>query len=205
MTPATPSFRVTKANVQQRLHQFASGQANLLISTSVAEEGMDIPAANCVIRFDPVINTVSFSQSRGRGRQEDSSFVIMSEQSGRSAETLARAEQQQLEIVQTFQPTERDTAFIERERTAQEQRERAARSSLNSAPAAGVLLSLNLYCKKTKVDLREHMCKESGDWTCTLVYESLLRVTTARGKGNSKKVAKLSAASELIARLLEEL
>ena len=117
---------------------------------------MDIPAANCVIRFDPVTSSVSFNQGRGRGRQEDSSFVIMREQAGRSAEVLARAEQQQFEIIQTFQPTERDAASIERERTAQEQRERMARSTLESAPGAGVLLSLNLYCKNTKVDVREH-------------------------------------------------
>ena len=71
-SPATPSFRLAKADVQRNLQQFASGEANLLISTVVAEEGMDIPAANCVIRFDPVLNTVSFNQGRGRARQQGS-------------------------------------------------------------------------------------------------------------------------------------
>lgn len=100
--------------MKQNLHKFASGEANLLISTVVAEEGMDIPAANCVICFDPVLNTVYFNQGRGRARQQGSSFVIMSEQDGRSAEALARAEQQQLSIAQNFQPTVRDAGAVER-------------------------------------------------------------------------------------------
>ena len=203
-SPATPSLRITKAEAQERLHQFASGEANLLISTVVAEEGMDIPAANCVIRFDPVINTVSFNQGRGRARQENSSFVIMSEQAGRSAETLARAEQQQLNIVQSFQPTERDSRTIERERSAQQQRERSARLTLTSASEAGALSALNLYCKKTKVDLRENACKEAGQWVHTLAYESVLRSIAARGIGNRKKEARKRAAFDLISRLLEE-
>ena len=101
--------------MKQNLHKFASGEANLLISTVVAEKGMDIPAANCVIRFDPVLNTVSFfNQGQGCARQQGSSFVIMSEQDGRSAEALARAEQQQLSIAQNFQPTVRDAGAVER-------------------------------------------------------------------------------------------
>ncbi len=38
-TPATPSFRVTKAESAQRLQAFATGEINLLIATVVAEEG----------------------------------------------------------------------------------------------------------------------------------------------------------------------
>lgn len=33
---------------------FRGGAINLLFSTSVAEEGMDIAACNCVVRFDPL-------------------------------------------------------------------------------------------------------------------------------------------------------
>ena len=203
-SPATPSLRVTKAEARQRLRQFASGEANLLICTVVAEEGMDIPAANCVIRFDPVINTVSFNQGRGRARQEDSSFVIMREQEGRSAETLARAEKRQLEIVQNFQPAEHDTQSLERERSAQQQREGNARLALSSTSEASALSDINLYCKKAKVDLREHACKEATDWVYTLAYESVLRSISTRGVGKSKKEARKRAATDLIDRLLEE-
>lgn len=40
-----------------------------MFATGVAEEGMDVASANCVIRFDPVVTPVSYVQSRGRARQ----------------------------------------------------------------------------------------------------------------------------------------
>ncbi len=106
--------------MQQNLQQFASGEAYLLISTVVAEEWLNIPAANCVIQFNPVLNTVSFNQGGGRACQESSSFVIMSEQAGQSAEALARAKQQQLSIAQNFQPAKRNARTIEHKVLAQQ-------------------------------------------------------------------------------------
>jgi len=49
---------------------------NLLISTSVLEEGIDIAACHNVICFDPPENLVSFVQRRGRARRQDSRFVV---------------------------------------------------------------------------------------------------------------------------------
>ncbi|KAN0064145.1 Dicer-like protein 1 [Thecaphora frezii] len=52
---------------------------NLLVATSVAEEGIDIQAANVVIRFDLFARHSSFLQSKGRARSKDSRFVILAE------------------------------------------------------------------------------------------------------------------------------
>ena len=52
---------------------------NLLIATSVAEEGIDIQAANLVIRFDLFTRHISFLQSRGRARSQNSRYIIMAE------------------------------------------------------------------------------------------------------------------------------
>ena len=49
--------------------QFESGELNLLIATAMAEEGLDVATANCVIRFDPVQTPVSLVQARGRARE----------------------------------------------------------------------------------------------------------------------------------------
>ncbi|KAG0020611.1 Dicer-like protein 1 [Podila clonocystis] len=57
---------------------------NLLIATSVAEEGLDIQACNVVIRFDPITTTTSYMQSRGRARKKDSRYVIMRDKYSRS-------------------------------------------------------------------------------------------------------------------------
>jgi len=62
-SPATPSLSITYSEAARRLDSFAAGTSNLLVATVTAEEGMDIPAANCVIRFDVVQNAVSYCQA----------------------------------------------------------------------------------------------------------------------------------------------
>ncbi|KAH8112986.1 hypothetical protein DFH11DRAFT_1689807 [Phellopilus nigrolimitatus] len=64
------------------LAEFRIGEKNLVISTAVAEEGIDIQACGSVIRWDPPQNMVSWAQSRGRARRKQSSFVLMFENGG---------------------------------------------------------------------------------------------------------------------------
>lgn len=93
---------------------------------------MDIPAANCVIRFDAVTTPVSLVQSRGRARQADSSFVILNEAEGRSIQSLERAEHAQHEAISTLKSNDddsREMILIKRKR-AQESRRSTARPLL---------------------------------------------------------------------------
>lgn len=57
--------------------QFRRGQKNLIIATSVLEEGIDLPACHLVISFDAPDNITSFIQRRGRARQDVSEFAVM--------------------------------------------------------------------------------------------------------------------------------
>lgn len=77
------------------LRDFKLGDKNLIVSTSVAEEGIDIQACGSVVRFDVPPNVVSWAQSRGRARRKRSSFIIMFE------ETSPR------EVVEKWEETER--------------------------------------------------------------------------------------------------
>ncbi|KAG9318230.1 hypothetical protein JVU11DRAFT_311 [Chiua virens] len=58
---------------------YEEGGLNLLVATSVAEEGLDFPACDLVIRFDPLHHMVGYVQSRGRARTKTSTFVIMAQ------------------------------------------------------------------------------------------------------------------------------
>ena len=76
-SPATPRLSVSPSEARARVQSFRQGKVKILFATSVAEEGMDVPAANVVVRFDAVQTPVSLVQSKGRARQADSAFVVL--------------------------------------------------------------------------------------------------------------------------------
>lgn len=60
------------------IEQFRDGLYNVLIATSVAEEGLDIPCVDAVIFYEPVPSAIRHIQRRGRtGRQEKGKVIIL--------------------------------------------------------------------------------------------------------------------------------
>jgi endoribonuclease Dicer len=62
---------------QDIVSAFRKGEFNVLISTSVGEEGLDFPACDLVVRFDPLLTMIGYVQSRGRARHKQSKYVVM--------------------------------------------------------------------------------------------------------------------------------
>lgn len=63
-----------------KLNNFKYGDTNCLFATSVAEEGLDIPACDLVIRFDICVSAIQYIQSRGRARKSSSVYITMLEE-----------------------------------------------------------------------------------------------------------------------------
>ncbi|NXW43716.1 DHX58 helicase, partial [Nyctiprogne leucopyga] len=74
---------MTQNEQQDVIKLFRQGALNLLFSTSVAEEGLDIPECNIVVRYGLMTNEIAMMQARGRARAENSVYSILAKANSR--------------------------------------------------------------------------------------------------------------------------
>ena len=94
------------APTAETLADFKLGYKNLIISTSVAEEGIDVQSCCSVIRWDLPQNMISWAQSRGRARKSKSTFVIMTEVDRDSS--VLRWEDLERQMIELYNDPSRD-------------------------------------------------------------------------------------------------
>jgi ERCC4-related helicase/ERCC4-type nuclease len=69
---------MTQTEQSETLDAFRAGEFEVLVSTSVAEEGLDVPEVDLVLFYEPVPTAIRSIQRKGRtGRQEEGRVVVL--------------------------------------------------------------------------------------------------------------------------------
>jgi len=69
---------MTQTQQQETLERFRAGEFEVLVSTSVAEEGLDVPEVDLVLFYEPVPTAIRSIQRKGRtGRQTEGRVVVL--------------------------------------------------------------------------------------------------------------------------------
>jgi len=69
---------MTQNEQQETLDEFRAGEFEVLVSTSVAEEGLDVPEVDLVLFYEPVPTAIRAIQRKGRtGRQTEGAVSVL--------------------------------------------------------------------------------------------------------------------------------
>ncbi|KAL1448728.1 hypothetical protein MTO96_028164 [Rhipicephalus appendiculatus] len=75
-----PNLLTTPLGLQRQeevLQKFRSRECNLLVATSVVQEGIEVPRCNLVVRFDPPENFRAYIQSKGKAKAAGSRYFVL--------------------------------------------------------------------------------------------------------------------------------
>ncbi|XP_008833506.1 probable ATP-dependent RNA helicase DHX58 [Nannospalax galili] len=106
------STHMTQKDQQEVIQEFRAGILNLLVATSVAEEGLDIAQCNVVVRYGLLTNEISMVQAQGRARTDQSVYSFVATEGSRELhreltnEALEALMEQAVAMVQKMDPKE---------------------------------------------------------------------------------------------------
>jgi len=92
---------MTQTQQQDTLERFRDGEFDVLVSTSVAEEGLDVPEVDLVLFYEPVPTAIRSIQRKGRtGRQTEGRVVVLLAEDTRDEAYFWKARQDEKQMEQ---------------------------------------------------------------------------------------------------------
>jgi len=198
--------------------KFRKGELNCIFATSIAEEGLDIPDCNVIVRFDLYDTLIQYIQSRGRARQDGSEYIHMVEKDNpvhlaRLSET--KTHEQALRKFCEAMPEDRKLKGNDYDMDILLRKERNQRQY--TVPETGAKLNYrqSLAILATFVASLPHpldvfftaeyvVTSVAGGYQCEVMLPSVSPITNATGRVHSSKaMAKCSAAFDMCLELLK--
>ncbi|WP_123535258.1 DEAD/DEAH box helicase [Halosimplex salinum] len=113
---------MTQTQQQDTLDEFRAGEFEVLVSTSVAEEGLDVPEVDLVLFYEPVPTAIRAIQRKGRtGRQTEGAVSVLLAEDTRDEAYFWKARNDQKRMREELRSLKSITGEIESELTSQTQ------------------------------------------------------------------------------------
>lgn len=100
------------------IKKFKDGEYNTLVATSVAEEGLDIPATDLVVFFEPVPSEIRSIQRKGRtGRKHAGRVVVLLAKGSKDEAYHWSSNYKERQMVKTMKNLDIDLDALEKDKT----------------------------------------------------------------------------------------
>jgi Fanconi anemia group M protein len=100
---------LTQKQQVEIIQKFKDGDYNTLVATSVAEEGLDIPATDLVVFFEPIPSEIRSIQRKGRtGRKHEGKVVILLAEGSKDEAYFWSSNRKEKQMVRTMENIDLD-------------------------------------------------------------------------------------------------
>jgi Fanconi anemia group M protein len=100
---------LTQKQQVEIIQKFKAGDYNTLVATSVAEEGLDIPATDLVVFFEPIPSEIRSIQRKGRtGRKHEGKVVILLAKGSKDEAYFWSSNRKEKQMVRTMENIDLD-------------------------------------------------------------------------------------------------